>query len=96
MVDGKAIKFADNVYVGGRTEKAFVKNFEEVCRRLLKGNLRVGASKLVVGLVITTILGWEWNRGVLSPSAHKINPLTVCDLQEGESLHYLLVTSDSD
>ena len=80
IVEGKAIKFADNVYVGGRTEPEFIENFEEVCRRLKLSNLRVGPSKMVIGLVSTTILGWEWNRGVLSPSAHKINPLTVCEL----------------
>ena len=80
VVDGKAIKFADNVYIGGTTENELIDNFKEMCRRLKNSNLRVGASKLVVGLVSTTILGWEWNRGVLSPSAHKINPLTVCEL----------------
>ena len=80
VVDGKAVKFADNVFIGGATEKEFIENFTEICRRIKNSNLRVGPSKLIVGLVNTTILGWEWNRGVLSPSAHKINPLTVCEL----------------
>ena len=78
IVNGKAIKFADNVFVGGNSEREFIENFKEICQRIKLSNLRVGISKLIVGIVSTSILGWEWDRGTLRPSAHKINPLTVC------------------
>ena len=80
VVKGNAVKFADNVFIGGVSEDEFILNFQEICSRIKNANLRVGISKLIVGIVNTTILGWEWNRGSLQPSAHKLNPLTVCEL----------------
>ena len=80
VVKGKAIKFADNVFIGGNSETEFIDNFREICQRIKLSNLRVGINKLIVGIVNTSILGWEWNKGTVTPSAHKINPLTVCEL----------------
>ena len=41
VVQGKFVKYADNIYVGGSDRASFLDNFEEVCNRLSNSNLRV-------------------------------------------------------
>jgi hypothetical protein len=79
VIQGKVVKYADNIYVGGSDPANFLDNFEGVCERLSKSNLRVNPSKVIVAIVDTTIMGWHWHKGTLTPSVHKLNPLTVCD-----------------
>ena len=78
VVQGKTVKQADNLYIGGSNTTEFIQNLEEVCKRLSQGNLRVKPSKVIIAIVDTSIMGWHWHKGTLTPSVHKINPLTVC------------------
>ena len=79
IVEGKAVKWADNIYAGGHDEESFVSNTREVCQRLRIANLRASPGKTIIGIEATSIMGWHWNRGTLSPSVHKLNPLSVCE-----------------
>ena len=79
VIQGKVVKYADNIYLGGSTKNKFIEIFEEVLIRLNASNLRINPSKLIVGTVETTIMGWHWNKGILTPSVHKLNPLSVCE-----------------
>lgn len=76
---GKAIRFADNVFTGGTNEEEFISNLNEVLSRLAQANLRLKPSKMKVAISKTTIMGWNWSDGKITPSVHHINPLTVCD-----------------
>ena len=77
ILQGRIAKWVDNIYVGADTEKEFVSNVREICYRMKKANLRAAPAKTILGIVETSIMGWNWKNGVLSPSTHKLNPLSV-------------------
>ena len=79
VIQGKVVKYADNIYTGGSTKQKFLTTFSEVIERLYKSNLRINPSKLIIGIKETTIMGWNWNQGTLTPSVHKLNPLALCE-----------------
>ena len=50
VVQGKVVKYADNIYTGGSTKEEFLETFTEVIKRLHKSDLRINPSKLIVGI----------------------------------------------
>ena len=59
MVEGRAGKLADNVYVRGSNEEEFVENVVEVCRRFKAAKMRASLRKTIIGSVETTKMGWN-------------------------------------
>ena len=45
IVEGRAVKWADNIYAGGYDEESFINNTREVCQRLRIANLRTSPDK---------------------------------------------------
>ena len=82
VTEGKMAKWADNIYVGGEDERSFLENIEEVCCRMKACQLRAAPRKTIIAIKETTIMGWHWKEGSLSPLVHKINPLAVCEKPE--------------
>ena len=77
VTKGNMAKWAANLYVGGEAEKFFLENIKEVCKRMKDCNLRAAPRKTIIAIKETTIMGWHWKEGSLSPLVHKINPLNV-------------------
>ena len=77
--EGFVILLADDIHVCGNTEDEVLHNWEQVLERLSANNLSLSASKTVVCPIKTTILGWEWNAGTLTPCVHKISALAVVE-----------------
>ena len=82
VTEGKMAKWADNIYVGGEDEKSFLENIKEVCSRMKICHLRAAPRKTIIAIKETTIMGWHWKEGLLSPLVHRINPLAVCEKPE--------------
>ena len=79
LIQGRVVKYADNIYTGGSDIQSFLDNVEEICHRLSTSNLRANPAKVIIGITDTTIMGWHWSTGTLTPSVHKLNPLSVCE-----------------
>ena len=78
VLKGKVAKLADNVYLGGKTMNELHEVFHEILKRCKNANLRMKPEKIRINIASADILGLHWNRGTLSPSTHKLDPLSVC------------------
>lgn len=76
---GSVAKIADDLYVGGNTIEELFNNWSMVLSLMSENDLKFKAAKTEIAPTHTTILGWEWNNGVLSASKHKVTPLQTCD-----------------
>ena len=79
MHQGHVCKVADDLYIGANTIDDLLNIWEEVLQKFAHNNLRLSASKTAICPLNCTILGWEWSRGVISASPHKVNPLCTAD-----------------
>ena len=77
--EGFVILLADDINVCGNSEEEVLANWERVLERLSTNNLSLSAAKTVVCPIRTTILGWQWNAGTLTPCIHKISALAVVE-----------------
>ena len=75
MYEGFVIIKDDDLHVCGNTVLEVRHNWSLVLFRLQQNNLTLSAKKTIVCPVKTTILGWIWNSGTLTPSTHKVAPL---------------------
>ena len=75
----KVLLIADDLYVGGNSKEELLSNWEELLATLAKNSLVLSASKTVIAPASTTILGWVWKNGTLSPSDHKVCALKKAD-----------------
>ena len=75
--EGFVVLLADDIHVCGNSEEEVLYNWERVLERLSTNNLSLSAAKTVVCPIRTTILGWQWNAGTLTPSIHKISTLAL-------------------
>ena len=75
---GTVTKIADDLYTGGDTPEELLANWECILERLNEANIKLSASKTVIAPKTTTILGWIWEGGYISPDPHKISSLTAC------------------
>ena len=48
-------------------------------KRMIERDLRASPRKRIIGIKETSVMGWHWKEGTLSPSVHKLNPLAVCE-----------------
>ena len=74
--EGFVCKIADDLYIGGDTIEELFNNYSKVLQRIQLNNLSLVPQKTVICPKKTGVLGWIWNSGTLTPSAHKISPLT--------------------
>ena len=79
VLKGAVAKVADNVYFGGSTLTELHEVFEEIVHRCQLSNLRLKPSKIFLNIKHADILGLHWNRGTLSPTHHKLDPLAHCE-----------------
>ena len=59
VTEGRAGKWADNVYVGGRNKREFIENVKEVCKRFKAAQMRASLGKTIIGIEETNIMGWN-------------------------------------
>ena len=76
---GNVSKIADDLYVGANDTDDLLDVWVKVLDKFRVNNLRLSASKTVICPKRCTILGWLWNSGTISPSPHKVNPLTTAE-----------------
>ena len=79
VLEGNVVKLADNIYFGSHSLEDFQKVFSTILSRCETADLRLKPSKLRLNIQQADILGLNWHRGKLSPSHHKIDPLSACD-----------------
>ena len=78
VMNGCVAKVADDLYIGGASEKDLLDNFRIVLHRLKENNLRLSARKTVIAPASTVILGWIWSQGQLQASPHRLSSLAEC------------------
>ena len=76
VLSGQIVKIADNVYFGAPTINKFLSLFETILSRCLAADLKLKPSKVKLVVTSADILGLHWHNGKLSPSKHKIDPLS--------------------
>ena len=76
---GEVKRVADDIYVGANNISALFSAWEKVLIRLEQACLRLTPHKTEILPLETSILGWIWREGSLSPSPHHIAPLSVCE-----------------
>ena len=77
--NGDVKRVADDIYAGSSDIPSLLAIWEEVLNRLQQAGLRLSPSKTEVLPSETTILGWIWREGKLSPSPHHTAALSICD-----------------
>ena len=76
---GKLCKIADNIYFGGDTLLDLSTIFGEIMTIIEQADLRVKPSTVKIHVKSADILGLLWQRGTLTLSHHKLDPLAYCD-----------------
>ena len=79
VVSNKVTKLADNIYFGSNSLEDFQKVFHTILQRCKECDLRIKPSKVSLNVQNSDILGLHWQKGKLSPSKHKLDPLAECD-----------------
>ena len=82
MVKGSVVKLADDLYVGANTPIELNSVWKEVLQTLHENNLRLSPSKTICCPTSTEILGWQWTKGTLKATSHRLNTLAACDPPE--------------
>ena len=75
MHQGHVSKIADDLYIGADSVPSLLEAWSAVLTKFELNNLRLSAKKTVICPKQTTILGWIWSSGSITPSPHKTNPL---------------------
>lgn len=76
MQQGKVARIADDLYIGGETQREAIDNYRDVLQKLSAANIKISASKTKIFLKSVDILGWKWSQGgFLSPSPHRVNAI---------------------
>ena len=78
LTDGKLVKQADDLFIGGETVEEALKNFEEMLQVCDENNLKLSPSKTIMFPISVDIMSWIWNQGgTLSPSPHRKKALSM-------------------
>ena len=80
VLAGNVVKLTDNLYFGGETLDEFLNTFHEILYPCSLSDLRLKPSKINLHIVHADILGLHWDSGTLTPSAQKLDPLSVCEI----------------
>ncbi len=72
LTDGKLVKQADDLFIGGETIEEALRNFHEMLQVCDENNLKLSPSKTIMFPISVDIMSWIWNQGgTLSPSPHR-------------------------
>ena len=77
--DGKMVKLADDLVMGGQSVQEVTEVWREVLKRLQLNGMKLSPSKTKICPTTASILGWEWESGSIRPGNHRINALLSCD-----------------
>ena len=77
---GFLLIIADDMIICGNTIDELHTNWVSILKTTRDNNLRLQPTKTIICPLKTTLLGWIWESGTLSVSAHKITPLATVDL----------------
>jgi hypothetical protein len=80
--EGVVTKLADDLYCGANNLEDLLNNWHRVLDALQRNNLRLAASKTVIGPSSVTILGWKWQQGTIRATPHRIATLSTCSRPE--------------
>ena len=69
--EGVVAKIADDLYCGADSPEELLHNWKRTLQALFKCNFKLSASKTVINLKSTVILGWIWDSGTLQASPHR-------------------------
>ena len=75
VIKGSVAKLADNVYFGSDSLDGLLDVFHDIVSRCHQANLRLKPSKIQLNIKHADILGLNWNKGTLTPTPHKLDPL---------------------
>ena len=78
VLAGNVVKLADNIYFGSNSLEGFHSVFKTILGRCETADLKLKPGKLKINIQQADILGLNWNKGKLSPSRHKLDPLAEC------------------
>ena len=78
ITKGIVTKQADDLYVGGLTQRDLVNNWIAVLQCFSTAGIRLTAPKTIIAPKEAILLGWVWNEGKLSASPHKLASLGKC------------------
>ena len=73
--EGWLALIADDLFVGGSTSSEILDRWTLVLQRLKDNNLTLNPKKTFICPKNCTILGWNWCKGTISPTSHKISAL---------------------
>ena len=76
---GWVAKIADDLNVGGESTSELLQHWNLVMHALHKNGLKLKAIKTIIFPLFAQILGWDWHRGTISASKHKISALISCE-----------------
>ena len=83
LTEGKVIKIADDLFVGGNSINEALNNWSSVLKSLNKCNIKLSPKKTVIFPKSVDILSWVWNEGgFLTPSAHRKQALGQVDHEQ--------------
>ena len=82
IMDNVCLKIHDQLFVGGKDEQNLLRNWDLVLSRLGKCDLRLKPSKTSIVIQEAVIYGKIWHLGTLSPSPHKLTPLSYVNKPE--------------
>lgn len=77
--DGKMVKLADDLVMGGQSVQEVTEVWQEVLKRLQLNGLKLSPTKTKICPTSASILGWEWKSGNIKPGDHRINALLSCE-----------------
>ena len=106
MQQGIVARIADDLYIGGKTQKETAENYQQIISKLSQANLKLSAAKTNIFPKSVTILGWIWSEGgYLSASPHRTNALknikvkdikTIKDMRSFTGLFKTLLPASKD
>jgi hypothetical protein len=70
--EGRVCKLADDLYIGGQTEKELLENWSLVLKALHDNGLRLSAKKTKICSRTCTILGWLWDHPAGESTSYRI------------------------
>ena len=73
--EGWLALIADDLFIGGSTSSEILDRWTLVLQRLKDNNLTLNPKKTFICPKKCTILGWNWCKGTISPTSHKISAL---------------------
>ena len=71
IMDGRCMKIADDLVIGGKNHTEAIANWEKVLQRLSLANLKLSPSKVRIFPKQANIFGWRIENGKITPDPHR-------------------------